>query len=609
MLYKYYVRSKAIIIAQSDSYRDPLYSSISLRLVSSGGSGRLLSGLGLKRDDWTDTHHGSIGHRSRGHGHSCANGHASLANGDGLNVARSSGGTVVAQTSLLLDLLLETVHTVFQGLALGLNRDTGVAALLQVGVVSTNILSTSVSHSSQLLWGESLQGAVQGLLDSDTVLTDFVLDLEFHLTLDSLTEHLGTGVEQPVVLGVVELNVQSVDADLDGANGELGSRAGGAQQSLDLQVEATADNGDVDETGVFDLGEGVTSEPVSDVLHASLHVVELEGKSSVVQVRSGNNGATSSVALKRSLVLSLELDVLRQQVVSGEDHVFNAEVHLLGGSFDDGQAELLHGFQQDGDEHVTHLTEQFGVDLHATALVDPHEVFDQSLSLGLQVDQVGVSSDVVVHGAQVVQQQSSLGSVAVVGEHFTTTIDEVFDLVDGSFFVHVLRAGQQSVQEESELREVSAATLIGTDVLEHSVEASGDDTQVLVGGVRVQQRANLAVHSVSVGDLRSGVRSSLGLGASVSLQVVERLHQSGQTSLELRSLVESAQQLEHLLGKLVLLGLRNARSPSTSGGRGSGGGHGRHDSLADHGDIDSRSGVVRHGPLVLVKVLRSKRSS
>jgi hypothetical protein len=106
------------------------------------------------------------------------------------------------------------------------------------------------------------------------------------------------------------------------------------------------------------------------------------------------------------------------------------------------------------------------------------------------------------------------------------------------------------------------------------------------------------------------MRSGLDSGTSVFLHVVERLDQSVQTSLELRSLVESAQQLEHLLGKLVLLGLRNASSPSASGSGSSGGsGGGGHESLADSGDIDSRSGVVRHGPLVLVKVLRGKRSS
>lgn len=123
-----------IIKVQSDSYRDPLTHSISLRLVSSsGGCGHLLSGLSLG-DDWTNTHRSRIGHGSAGHRH------AGGSDGDSLNVAGggNSGGSVVTHTSLSLDLLLETVHTVSQSVALGLDREASVASLLQVGVVSTN---------------------------------------------------------------------------------------------------------------------------------------------------------------------------------------------------------------------------------------------------------------------------------------------------------------------------------------------------------------------------------------------------------------------------------------------------------------------------------------
>jgi hypothetical protein len=92
----------------------------------------LLSGLSLG-DDRTNTHRSRIGHGSAGHRH------AGGSDGDSLNVAGGGhSGSVVTHTSLSLDLLLETVHTVSQSVALGLDRDASVASLLQVGVVSTN---------------------------------------------------------------------------------------------------------------------------------------------------------------------------------------------------------------------------------------------------------------------------------------------------------------------------------------------------------------------------------------------------------------------------------------------------------------------------------------
>lgn len=345
------------------------------------------------------------------------------------------------------------------------------------------------------------------LVHSTEGLANGLFGSQLDFSLQSASEQGRDGVVEPVVLAFVDLDLESVESDLDTLNGEGLLRVEVGDES-ESNASTVSGEEDIGETFVGHLRHGVSSVPEANVSHVGSDVVQSEEDSGVVLAGAGDS-------VEVGLLLQLDADVVGQDVIGGEDDVVEPVVVGSIGAFDSWDGQVVELLSQHGHQQGSHLAHDFGVEGRSSVVVVVDEVGDEDLGVLGELLSERVGADGVEHRGGLFHHAVDDIVVGEVGKEGVSAVDEVVELLDTSLFDadgRVVARVDGGDQEVLPLMEQGGALLV---VLDHQQELLGEEHEV-VNGLSVGEAMSEGAESLE--DLRELLLhgKTTGSGASRS---------------------------------------------------------------------------------------------
>jgi len=402
-----------------------------------------------------------------------------------------------------------------------------------------------LSSTRDLLEGLVDDSVELGVDDISSVL-ESVLDLVLDSGLDDTTEESRDGIVEPVVLGVSNVELHSVDGDVHAAHleGVLALRHGDDEVNLD-SVSSNVKSG---KAVILSSWEGLSSEPELNILKGGLDSLSRDTNEGLEVI------GLEVLDIEVTLRGHADVDLVWDEVWSSEDDVIEPVVIGIVGSFDSGEWDPLHLLGDQGDEEASHLTQELSVELELTSNTLAEEVLDENLSVSSELHTERVLHDGVEDGASVV---ADVGQVLVVShglELGSEFLEGSLSTVDVALVVNEsLRVLECFLEEGSHLAEETVDLGVVTKVSDETVDIGVEIVDGLLVSPSLEELLSLLGHHavVVLGDavVRGLVEALDELGSHVveeRADVVDRL-------LELWVLLESQEDVSETLSDLESL--------------------------------------------------------
>jgi hypothetical protein len=311
--------------------------------------------------------------------------------------------------------------------------------LLGVSSDASGLRDLLLNNVLQLSGRITCHQVVETSLDLAEDSVDLALNSLLDHVLNASREQAGEHVQEHVVLGLSDVNLQLVNVDVDTCDLEARSRAAVVQVQHDAQSDALALDQDISGTLVLHLGEGLSVEPKVDAAHLGLDFSDLQ------------QGASTSVFgfhfrhVEFEVASGVDFDHFGHNIVARERQTNNAIrtkppatiniEHLLldsvivvfVGTLDSGDWDLIQLSDEQRHDELTHLRDQIGVEVTVSLGIDISKVFQESLGLFLNVLDVLVLLNVLADSTNLAEDTVELVSPALVFEQFAARIDQIFN--------------------------------------------------------------------------------------------------------------------------------------------------------------------------------------
>jgi hypothetical protein len=207
-----------------------------------------------------------------------------------------------------------------------------------------------------------------------------------HTTSDDWRENSGKSVEEELVTSLEDLDLEAVDAAIDIV--DLEERSSGVNPDTDVKVETLATEVNISPTLVLDLGSGSALEPEVDIAHMEVHVADADEEvlTSLVE--------RQVTEVEVHIVVVLEANVLRHDIVAVEDQVVKAPLHALVVTLDAGDGNNIKLLYDERHQHVADLAQ--GISVEALSAIGGSG--DELRSKGTKVSSQALVGGIVTDG-------------------------------------------------------------------------------------------------------------------------------------------------------------------------------------------------------------------